>query len=263
MRLALAQMHMRNNLNENYKSSLSFIEQASSCDVLLFPRLQLTPYFPMYEGIDASAGLSRLNDARIKGMEYQAGKHGLYISANVYMETDGRRYNTGLWFDRNGSSGPMSGMRYPVDMEGMYQSSCFAPWKKEPEVYTTGYGKVGVVIGSDRHDPASIRICRLKGASLVLIPCAVYSHEDMNLYVQELCAAAYQNRVFIALCNRTGKEGAFTFSGKSVVVGPDGRVIEQADQEEGLLKVNIDLKQADEVRKEYDFLSYVYKEKQA
>ena len=37
MKLAMVQMSMRNNMNENYKKSLRYIEQAAGSDLLFFP----------------------------------------------------------------------------------------------------------------------------------------------------------------------------------------------------------------------------------
>ena len=83
MKLAMVQMSMRNNMNENYKKCLQYIEEAAGSDLLFFPQLQFSPYFPQLQRLNATVALSRQNDARIKGMAYQAGKHHMCISPNV------------------------------------------------------------------------------------------------------------------------------------------------------------------------------------
>ena len=79
MKLAMVQMSMRNNMNENYKKSLQYIEEAAGGDLLFFPQLQFSPYFPQVQGLNAAVALSKESDARLKGIAYQAGKHHMCI----------------------------------------------------------------------------------------------------------------------------------------------------------------------------------------
>ena len=48
------------------------------------------------------------------------------------------------------------------------------------------------------------------------------------------------NAVFIACCNRVGKEAKLTFAGGSFAVDPSGKVIATAGTDEELLVVDID-----------------------
>ena len=61
--------------------------------------------------------------------------------------------------------------------------------------------------------------------------------------------------MFIAMCSRTGKEGRLDFAGHSVVIGPDGKVIKEADGSEQLVSVDLDLSKVEDVRKERPYLS--------
>jgi len=50
------------------------------------------------------------------------------------------------------------------------------------------------------------------------------------------------NRVFVVLANRTGTERNLTFTGNSLIVGPDGEIIAQASSsEEEVLKADVDI----------------------
>jgi predicted amidohydrolase len=48
MKIALAQMAMTENIEANLKKSLALIEQAAAkgADLVLFPEIQLSPFFP-------------------------------------------------------------------------------------------------------------------------------------------------------------------------------------------------------------------------
>ena len=54
MKLAMAQMRMTGSMDENLKTSLEMCDSAHGCDLLFFPEVQLTPFFPQYEKRDVS-----------------------------------------------------------------------------------------------------------------------------------------------------------------------------------------------------------------
>ena len=49
MKLALAQISMTENMQENLEKSLLFCDFAKGNDLLFFPEIQLSPFFPQYE----------------------------------------------------------------------------------------------------------------------------------------------------------------------------------------------------------------------
>ena len=53
MKLAMAQMSMAGSMDENLKRSLAFCDAAAGSDLLFFPEVQLTPFFPQYAGRNA------------------------------------------------------------------------------------------------------------------------------------------------------------------------------------------------------------------
>ena len=53
MKLAMAQMRMTGSMEENLKTSLEMCDLARGCDLLFFPEVQLTPFFPQYEKREA------------------------------------------------------------------------------------------------------------------------------------------------------------------------------------------------------------------
>lgn len=55
MKLAMAQMSMTGSMDENLKKSLAFCDAAEGSDLLFFPEVQLTPFFPQYAGRNADA----------------------------------------------------------------------------------------------------------------------------------------------------------------------------------------------------------------
>lgn len=81
------------------------------------------------------------------------------------------------------------------------------------KVYDTPFGKIGIVICFDRHIPESVRMCAAQGAQLIIIPTANLTTENQELFEWEVRVQAYQNLVYIAMCNRVGKEDDLIFAG--------------------------------------------------
>ena len=51
MKIALVQMSMGKEISENLDKSLKYCDMAENCDLVFFPEIQLTPFFPQYHNI--------------------------------------------------------------------------------------------------------------------------------------------------------------------------------------------------------------------
>ena len=104
MKLALAQMAMTENTDENLCEALRLIQMAEKqgADLILFPEIQLSPFFPQYAGRDAAAYVLREDDARVQMLCAACRKAKLWASPNFYLEYEGKRYDTSLLIDRGG-----------------------------------------------------------------------------------------------------------------------------------------------------------------
>lgn len=241
MRIALAQMSMRNHFNENYKTTQQMIDEAAGCQLLVFPLLQLCPYFPQLKGLKADAALSHETDARMSGIAFQAQKNNMYIAPNVYLETNHKKFCATLFYDKHGAAQPSARQMHVEDHPDAFEKGYFDEGNSGFIVHETSMGKVGIVVGNDLHYPESARVCALKGADLIIVPAAIADENLLSVSIAEVRAQAYENHVFMALCNRTGREGKLTFKGHSVIVGPDGKIILEADEKPQVLRADLDL----------------------
>ena len=66
MRIALAQMAMSKNIDSNLQKSLDFCDKAKDCDLLFFPEIQLSPFFPQYEKSDVTEYAMNTNSFEIR-----------------------------------------------------------------------------------------------------------------------------------------------------------------------------------------------------
>ncbi len=106
------------------------------------------------------------------------------------------------------------------------------------------FARIGVLICYDIRFPEAARSLALRGADMIVVPTnwpqgAESSPEFLTR------ARAWENRVYVAACNRVGVECGVRFIGRSQVVSPDGAFVAQADGEsEVVLTAMIDPAQA-------------------
>lgn len=166
----------------------------------------------------------------------------------------GHRLERGV-IDADGELRGVSTMVHIAQVPRFYEQDYYTPSDSGFRVYDLEVGKVGVVVCFDRHYPESIRTCVLRGASLILIPTANTLDEPRDLFECELRAAALQNGVYIAMCNRVGTEGEVTFCGESMVVDPEGNVVVKGSDSEKLVITDIDLAQIAKARAKRPYIS--------
>ena len=97
MKIALAQMRMTGNVQENLEKSLKFCDLAEDCDLLFFPEIQLSPFFPQYEKQDAEMYVMEKNGQEIAELAGKAKEHQYYLSPNVYLKLENQKYDASLW----------------------------------------------------------------------------------------------------------------------------------------------------------------------
>ncbi len=255
MKLGLVQMSMTNDMTANLDKSLKYCDMAKDCDLVFFPEIQLTPFFPQYEKRCVDAYCIDINDTAIQKFSEKAKAHNYYLSPNVYLQSKDARYDASLWIAPNGEISDIAKMVHIAQNEKFYEQDYYTPSDDRFKVFRTPFGNVGIVICFDRHLPESIRTCSLKGADLVIVPTANTKAEPMEMFEWEMRVQAMQNQVFIAMCNRVGTEGEMEFAGESLVIAPNGDVITKADDKEQLLTCDIDLQKVKEAREKLDYLS--------
>ena len=75
MKLAMAQMSMTGSMDENLKKSLAFCDAAAGSDLLFFPEVQLTPFFPQYEKKNVDAYAMGEDAEALRLLAQKAGEH--------------------------------------------------------------------------------------------------------------------------------------------------------------------------------------------
>lgn len=257
IRIALAQSTLARKVGENLAKNLRLMESASrkGAQMIVFPELCLSPFFPRLSGQDVSRYAMSVNDRFVREFQSACKRLKLAASPNIYLREGDRYFDASLMINVNGEIMGVSKMVHIGQFPGFYERDYYTPSDTGFRVYELTFGRVGIVVCFDRHFPESIRTSVLRGAEVVIIPTANITSEPRDLFECEIRSAAFQNGVYVAMCNRVGKEGEAEFCGESVVIDSNGRVIAKAGQFEELLIVEVDPSRIEESRSSRPYLS--------
>lgn len=188
MKIALAQMQMSQDIESNYQKSLCFIREAAEkgAQLVMFPEIQLTPFFPQYENEDASDYVITFNHPYVKGICDVCRKNRIFSSPNFYIEENGKRYDMSFLIDDEGNIIGTQKMVHVAQCEQFYEQSNYTPSEEGFSVFDTKIGKIGIVVCFDRHYPESIRTEALRGAELILVPTANTTAEPLEMFQWEI-----------------------------------------------------------------------------
>ena len=257
MKIALCQMRMSEDLEQNYQKALEQIALAAKegAQLIVFPEVQLSPFFPQYEGRDASGYVIGWDSPVIQTFCDACRGNGIYASPNFYVEKNEKRYDMSFLIDNHGKLLGTQEMVHIAQAACFYEQDYYTPSEEGFRVFDTELGKIGIVVCFDRHYPESIRTEALCGAELILVPTANTKDEPSELFQWEIKIQAFQNSVNVAKCNRVGLEDGMEFSGESIVTDYNGDTVALAGDDETLLFAEVDLTAAAEARRRKPYTS--------
>lgn len=257
MKLAMFQMENAGSIQKNLEKSLNAIKRAASegADMILFPEVQLTEFFPQYPGKDASAYGVSLESEVVKAFCDTCREYHMMAVPNIYLIENEKFYDASILIDKDGAILGVQKMVHIAQAEKFYEQDYYEASDTGFQVFNTDLGRIGIVVCFDRHYPESIRTEVLMDAELILIPTVNTKQEPMDMFEMELCVQAFHNSVAIAMCNRVGREDAMEFAGESLVVSAEGKAILKADDTEQILYADIDLQESGRIRQIKPYIS--------
>ncbi len=107
-------------------------------------------------------------------------------------------------------------------------------------ICSTPLGRIGLLICYDLGFPEMARGLALLGADVLCVPAAFGA---ARLYAWDLStrARALENGFFVVAANRVGQEKGTAFAGHSRIVAPDGSVLAEVAEGEGVALAEVDL----------------------
>jgi N-carbamoylputrescine amidase len=186
------------------------------------------------------------------------------IASLFEKRTSGIYHNTTVVIDSDGKYLGMYRKNHIPDDPGFCEKFYFTPGDTGYKVFSTKYGKIGVLICWDQWFPEAARITSLMGAEILFYPTAIgwelETTEETNKEQYEAWQTiqrshAIANGVHVVAVNRVGTEGITKFWGGSFVANPFGTVLYKASHENEVIHVQeIDLSETVKYRSIWPFL---------
>ena len=159
---------------QNLSVALGMVETAAArgVDLLVLPELWSCGYDPETLGGDTRRDAEPLAGPRTQRLANAARAHGVYLAAGSVPELgpDGLIHDTALVLDAQGElvAWHRKAQLYPPTLE----PTVFSPGDRLTTFDDPTLGTVGLVVGFDGDFPEVARVLALRGARLVLAPCA-------------------------------------------------------------------------------------------
>jgi len=227
--------------------------QGRGCDLVVFPELALTTFFPRW-WMEDQAEIDAFFEREMPGPETrplfeEAARLGMAFClgyAELIQEGGAlRRYNTSILVDR---AGRIVGKYRKIHLPGHAEHEPWRPFqhleKRYFDVGDVGFpvwralgGVLGMCICNDRRWPETYRVMGLQGVEMILLgyntpahnPPAP-EHDALGPFHNHLVmqAGAYQNATWVVGVAKCGREEGCDLIGQSAIIAPSGEIVAQA-----------------------------------
>ena len=247
----------------------------AGCDLVVFPELALTTFFPRWYFED-QVEIDAFFEREIPGPETRALfdlarelSIGFYLGYAELVDALGgtRHFNTSILVD---AGGRIAGKYRKVHLPGHREHEPERPFQHlekryfEPgdlgfPVWDAFGGVMGMCICNDRRWPETFRVMGLAGVELVLLgyntPAhypPVPQHDHLQNFHNHLVmqAGAYQNGTWVAGVAKPGVEEGCMLIGQSCIIAPTGEIVAMcATLEDELVTARCDLDRCVEIKR--------------
>jgi N-carbamoylputrescine amidase len=276
--LGLIQMACSPDPDENLRRAGERVREAArrGAQVVCLPELFRTQYFCQREDATLFELAEPVPGPSTEFMAQIARENNIVIISSVFEKrARGLYHNTAVVLDSDGSvKGIYRKMHIPDDPL-YYEKFYFTPGDLGFKAFDTQYGRVGALVCWDQWYPEGARLTALQGANILFYPTAIGWHPDEKAEFGQAQHEAWRtiqrshaiaNGVFVAVANRVGHEfgdvrgkraegKGLEFWGGSFLCDPFGRILaEAAHDKEEVVIAECDLRQIEEVRRNWPFL---------
>jgi predicted amidohydrolase len=234
--------------------------KAASCDLVVYPELALTTFFPrwyMTDPIEIDSWFEReMPNPATRPLFETAAQYRVGISFGyAELTTDEHHFNTAILVDPDGR---IVGKYRKVHLPGHaeydpartfqhLEKRYFEPGDLGFPVWRAMGGIVGMCICNDRRWPETYRVMGLQGVELIVLG---YNTPSTNSQRSEegpqkrqfhnrltIQAGAYQNSTWLVAVAKSGTEDGHRLIAGSMIVNPDGEIVSEAKTEDDELIV--------------------------
>lgn len=240
MKIALAQMKVSfEDKASNRESCKSFLLNAkeNKADLIIFPEMTLTGFSMNAELIGED------NNESINWFKEQALNNNLYIGLGHVKKQDNKNYNCFSIISPHGKEICSYAKIHPFSY-----SSENTHYEGGKEIVYTQIGsfKLSPFICYDLRFPEIFQIASTE-AQLITVA-ANWPKSRREAWITLLKARAIENQCFVAGVNVIGTTNGLEYSGDSMVIDPKGKIIAEAEAQEGLVMAEIDIEEVNGFR---------------
>jgi len=276
-KVALVQMSCSPDPDENLRRAGERVREAADngAQIVCLPELFRTQYFCQREDAALFDLAEPVPGPTTNAMAQIAREKKVVVITSIFeRRARGLYHNTAVVLDADGSiKGIYRKMHIPDDPL-YYEKFYFTPGDLGFKAFDTQYGRVGTLVCWDQWYPEGARLTALQGANIIFYPTAIGWHPDEKAEFGQAQHDAWRtiqrshaiaNGVFVAVVNRVGHEfgdvrgnrasgKGLEFWGGSFLCDPFGRIIAEAQQKEEILIGECDLRQLEDIRRNWPFL---------
>jgi N-carbamoyl-D-amino-acid hydrolase len=242
---------------------LVLLQQAAAqgCDLIVYPELALTTFFPRWyfaDRAEAEIWFEReMPSAATRRLFDEAKAAGVAMSFGyAELTPEGRHFNTSILIDKAGTLvGKYRKIHLPghaeFDPERTHQhleKRYFEPGDLGFPVWRMAGGIFGMCICNDRRWPETYRVMGLQGVEMILLgfntpsvnsqrsaegPAQRMFHHRLSLQ-----AGAYQNSTWVVAVAKAGSEDGHHLMGGTMIVDPNGEIVAEGRGEDDELVIH-------------------------
>lgn len=242
---------------------LVLLQQAAAqgCDLIVYPELALTTFFPRWyfaDRAEAEIWFEREMPSAATRPLFAAAKAAGVAMSFGYAELtpEGRHFNTAILIDKAGTLvGKYRKVHLPghaeFDPERTHQhleKRYFEPGDLGFPVWRMAGGVFGMCICNDRRWPETYRVMGLQGVEMILLgfntpsvnsqrsaegPAQRMFHHRLSLQ-----AGAYQNSTWVVAVAKAGSEDGHHLMGGTMIVDPNGEIVAEGRGEDDELVIH-------------------------
>jgi predicted amidohydrolase len=227
-KIALCQISSK---RENKEANLQKIEELTvkakgeGANLAIFPEMSLTGYVLHDQVYSCAEPVPGPSTQKVAEIAHKTGMHVIFGMPELSEKTQATIYNTAVMVGPKGYVGKYRKMYLPT--HSVFEEKRYFRPGYEPAAFQTEIGTIGLTICYDVFFPEVFRLCRLKGAQLIV--CISASPAVRRSYFELLTAArALENTAYLAYVNLAGVQDGLQFWGGSRLVSPTGDVLAKA-----------------------------------
>lgn len=232
---------------ERRARAAALVRAQADADLVVLPELWPVGGFAYDAWPD---GAEPLDGPTAEAMSAAAKAAGVWLHAGSIVERDpdGPIYNTSLLFAPDGELAHTYRKIHRFGFDGGEAIAMGAG--QEIVTAATDFGRIGLATCYDLRFPELFRALLDAGAELLVVPAAWPARraEHWTLLAR---ARAVEEQAYVLACNTAGTHAGVEQAGRSLVVDPWGRVLNEAGPDEEILTVELDPAEVAKARVEF------------